>query len=86
MTREMMFFLKFAGVSYASTVFFAVGLGVSLAKNKLNLLKLFLIFGVIAVTLCWSYTEEPFPARIMICIVWTSVLWLGFRFGHKITS
>ena len=81
----MEFFLRFTLISYASIVFFAVGLRLALFRRvDLNLFKLILIFILTAIPLSLSFFKQPLQDRLLISLVWTSVLGFGFRFGRKI--
>ncbi len=80
----MDFFLKFTLISYAAITFFSIGLYLALFyRIDLNLFKLFLIFISVAVPLSISFVREPLQDRLLISLVWTSVIGLGFRFGRK---
>ena len=82
----MGYFLRFALISYASIVFFVVGLRLAVfRKLDLNFVKLVLIFISVAVPLSFSFYSEPLLHRILISLVWTSLLAFGFRFGRKIS-
>jgi len=79
------FLLKFTLISYASIVFFTMGLRLALLRQfDLSLLILPVLFILIAVSLSFSFIGEPFQDRLIISLVWTSVIAIGFRFGKKI--
>ncbi len=81
----MGFFLRFTLISYASILFFVVGLRFALFRHfDLNLFKLIIIFTAIATPLSLSFLSEPVQNRLFISAIWTSVLVIGFRFGVKI--
>ncbi|GEM_PF-1400237 len=83
----MDFFLKFTLISYAAVAFFAIGFGLSFAtKRTLNMVKLAVIFIVMAVSLSLSFKSETLQNRLIISFVWTSVMGTGFRFGRKMTK
>ena len=81
----MNFLLKFTLISYASIVFFTIGLRLALFRRfDLNLFKLLLILIVMAVALSLSFIQEPIQDRLIISLVWTSLIANGFRFGKKL--
>jgi len=81
----MGFFLKFTLVSYASLVFFVIGLRLSLLHHfDLSLFKLILIFAAVAIPLSFSFVAESVQNRLFISMIWTSIISFGFRFGKKI--
>ncbi len=84
MILDIAFLLRFALLSYAAAVFFAIGVGIAFSRNRLTIAKLGVIFIVVAVFLSLSYAREPFHKRLLICLIWTSLLSLGYRFGHKV--
>ena len=83
----MDFFLRFALISYAAIVFFAVGLRSALFNRlDLNFLKLSGIFLCVAIPLSLLFIHRPLEDRLFISVVWVSALSIGFRFGKKITQ
>ncbi len=76
---------EFALASYASIFFFLVGLRLALFREiDLNFQKLILIFVVIAGVLSFVFIREPVRNRLLISLIWTSVILVGFRFGKRI--
>ncbi len=81
----MEFFLKFTLISYASLIFFVIGLRLSLFHHfDLSLFKLILIFAAVAIPLSFSFVAESVQNRLFISMIWTSIISFGFRFGKKI--
>jgi hypothetical protein len=79
------FFLKFVLTSYSAVFFFAAGLGFALSyANNLRPTDLIVLFCVIAVVLSFSFRSETPQGRFLIAVIWTSLLWAGYRFGRKI--
>ena len=79
-------FLKFVLTSYAAIFFYTAGIGFALSKTNrvLRPFELILLFVLIAIALNLSFRSENLDSRLIIAGVWTSVLWIGFRFGRKI--
>ena len=78
-------FLRFTLISYAAILFFALGLRLALLHRfGLNLFKLLIIFTLVATALSFSLTRKPLQDRLLISVIWTSVIVTGFRFGRKI--
>ena len=79
------FFLRFGLASYSAVFFFTVGLSFALAcTNHLKYIELMIIFCLIAIALNFSFKSEPLQTRLIIAIIWTSILWIGFRVGKKL--
>ena len=80
----MDFFFKFALISYASILFFTMGLRLALFRQMdLNFAKLALIFIVVSISLSVTFIAEPFWDRLFMSLIWTSLIGIGFRFGRK---
>ena len=83
----MDFFLKFTLISYASVFFYSVGLGMAFSfANKIKLMQLTALFGIIFLALHFSFKAESFQTQFVITAIWTSIYWAGFRFGKKVSS
>ena len=83
----MDFSLKFTLTSYASILFFALGLRLAFQQRwDMNLARLILIFMAVAIPLSAIFIREPLGERLFISLVWTSSIAMGFRFGRKIRS
>ncbi len=86
MNANLAFVLKFALISYAAVLFFTIGLGLVLSgKNQDYIIKIGIIFVIVAVSLSLSMRSEPLLNRLMISLIWRSVLGNGLRFRKKIT-
>ncbi len=83
----MNFLLQFALISYAAMMFFTIGFGFAVNKtNHMSLIKLSIIFVIIAIFLSLPFNHESLQNRIIISLIWTSILGNGFRFGRKIVK
>ena len=81
----MSFLLQFALISYAAMIFFTIGFGFAVNKNNnMSLLKLSIIFVIIAIFLSLPFHHESLHSRLLISLIWTSILGNGFRFGRKV--
>ncbi len=77
--------IEFTLASYASIFFFVVGLRLALFQEiNLNFLKLILIFVAIAIPLSLIFMRVSVQNRLIVSVVWTSLIWIGFHFGKKI--
>ena len=79
------FFLRFLLTSYSAIFFFAAGLGFAIShSSNLKQKEFMIIFCLITAMLSLSLKSEPSQGRLMIALIWTSLLFSGFRFGKKI--
>ena len=81
----MDFFFKFTLISYASILFFTVGLRLALLRQiDFNFVKLALIFVAVSIPLSLAFINQPVQDRLFMSLIWTSVIGVGFRFGKKV--
>lgn len=76
--------MRFALISYSSVFFFTLGLRLVINQFDLRLLKLLLVFVVIAGLLSLIFIRESLQNRILISVVWTSLIGIGFRVGKRV--
>ncbi len=82
---NVLFLCYFALISYVAMIFFTIGFGFAANQNNnLNMVKLCSLFILVAIFLSIPLHQESIQNKLIISLIWASVLWNGFRFGRKV--